>query len=278
MLNLTFILLAVLLLLLSSHFAFHLYKSLTSPLRAIPGPFWSRFTKLWYLNRVRKGHFEKENIHLHEKYGSIVRLAPDMYSISDISAVKTVYGTGSRFPKSDWYLGWKHPSPDSWTLFSDRNVRRHGLYFFFFPLVCFCDILTHRPAETRKRFSSLYSMSSLVNYEEFVDHCADLFAARLTGFSETRETFDLHHWFQCYAFDVIGEMTFGERFGELHSCYSSCIQITMGKKLNNIIWLLWQCRIPRQRRRHPRHHRSHRKINNLQHPCGNLLKMASPVV
>lgn len=68
-------------------------------------------------------------------------------------------------------------------------------------------------AETRKRFSSLYSMTSLVHYEAFVDRCADLFCARLMEFAARGETFNLGYWFQCYAFDVIGDITFGERFG-----------------------------------------------------------------
>lgn len=73
--------------------------------------------------------------------------------------------------------------------------------------------LTAPEADTRKRFTSLYSMSSLVHYEPFVDHCADLFVNRLAEFANSKETFNLGHWFQCYAFDVIGNITFGERFG-----------------------------------------------------------------
>lgn len=69
-------------------------------------------------------------------------------------------------------------------------------------------------AETRKRFSGLYSMSSLVHYEEFVDHCADIFSQRLTEYAQREGSLNLGHWFQCYAFDVIGEITFGKRFGE----------------------------------------------------------------
>lgn len=106
----------------------HLYRALASPLRTTPGPFWARFTNLWYFDRVRKAHFQHDNIHLHQKYGPVVRVGPGHYSISDPAAVKTVYGTGTKFTKAAWYEGWKHPSPDNWTLFPDRNVRRHGMY------------------------------------------------------------------------------------------------------------------------------------------------------
>ncbi|EYE90342.1 cytochrome P450 [Aspergillus ruber CBS 135680] len=172
-----------------------LYKSLTSPLLTLPGPFWTRFTKLWYFNRVRSAHFETDNINLHQRYGPIVRISPDHYSIADPAAVKTIYGTGSKFTKSAWYEGWKHPSPERWTLFPDRDVRRH--------------------AETRKRFSSLYSMSSLVHYEAFVDDCADIFSRRLEEHADKRQELNMGHWFQCYAFDVISSITFGGRFGFL---------------------------------------------------------------
>lgn len=114
-----------------------LYQYLSNPLRAIPGPFWTRFTKLWYFNKVRRGHFEKDNIRLHQTYGPVVRIAPNHYSINDINALKTIYGTGSKFPKSDWYEAWKHPDPDRWTLFPDRNIKRHGISS---PMLLWCKV------------------------------------------------------------------------------------------------------------------------------------------
>lgn len=58
-------------------------------------------------------------------------------------------------------------------------------------------------------------MSSLVHYEEFVDQCADVFFQRLGEFAERDAKFNLGEWLQFYAFDVIGEITYGQRFGEL---------------------------------------------------------------
>lgn len=112
------------LLLIAFHIIVRLSRALFSPLKDIPGPFWTRFTTIWYFNRVRYGRFEHENISLHKEYGPIVRIAPNQYSISDVSAIKTVYGTGSRFAKSAWYDGWKHPA--QWTVFADRDIKRHG--------------------------------------------------------------------------------------------------------------------------------------------------------
>tara|TARA_R110002060_G_scaffold24251_4_gene32946 strand:- start:943 stop:1272 length:330 start_codon:yes stop_codon:yes gene_type:complete len=69
------------------------------PLRAVPGPFLARFTRLWYLYKIYQGHFEKVNIKLHERYGPVVRIAPNEYSIDDIAAAKLIYGHGNTFVK-----------------------------------------------------------------------------------------------------------------------------------------------------------------------------------
>ena len=64
-------------------------------------------------------------------------------------------------------------------------------------------------------------MSSLVNYESFVDDCADVFCRRLEEMSARdggRATVvDMGHWLQCYAFDVIGMITYSKRIGFLDS-------------------------------------------------------------
>lgn len=69
------------------------------PLRHIPGPLIARFTRLWYVWHIYKGRVHYTNIGLHKKYGPIVRLAPKLYSIDDVEAAKTIYGSGTRFVK-----------------------------------------------------------------------------------------------------------------------------------------------------------------------------------
>lgn len=124
-------------LLLTRYFLSLLYLTYTTrTLQSIPGPFWARFTRLWYFRRLWNGHFEDDNIRLHNQYGPIVRIAPDHYSISDRAALKTIYGAGTKFAKSAWYEGWKHPDPERWTLFPDRNIKRHGRLLYSFFLFC----------------------------------------------------------------------------------------------------------------------------------------------
>jgi cytochrome P450 len=176
-----------------------IYADLTSPLRDVPGPFLARYTRLWYFWSVWQGDFHHVNIALHKKYAKpgeenalIVRVGPSMYSLAE--PAKIVYGIGSKMPKSKWYEGWKHPSPDRWTLFTDQHIKRH--------------------ADTRRKFQGLYSLSSLVTYEQYVDQCTNLFVERLNERAD-RETIDLTRWFGFYAFDVIGEITYSKRLGFL---------------------------------------------------------------
>lgn len=177
-----------------------LYTIVASPLRSIPGPFLARFTKAWYFFSLKSGHHEVDAIALHRKYARqgehfapIVRVGPNMYSIK--TPEKLVYGISSKMPKSTWYNGWKHPSSDHWTLFTDQNIKRH--------------------AESRRLYASLYTQTALLSYERYADECADIFVQRLSEIAEKGQAVDLGHWFQCYAFDVIGAITYGKRFGFL---------------------------------------------------------------
>ncbi|KAM5343954.1 hypothetical protein ACJ41O_012491 [Fusarium nematophilum] len=175
-----------------------LYQSLVSPLASVPGPFLARFTDLWYVWRINKGYFERDNISLHQKYGPIIRYGPNRYSISDPLAAKSIYAHGRALLKSSWYDSWGDPNTHNWSIFSDRDEKRHGA--------------------NRRLYQSMYSMSSLVHYEGYVDECADLFTQRLLEMSGARGVagpVDMGHWFQCYAFDVIGMITYSKRLGFL---------------------------------------------------------------
>ncbi|EHA28202.1 hypothetical protein ASPNIDRAFT_132773, partial [Aspergillus niger ATCC 1015] len=84
----------------------------------------------------------------------------------------------------------------TWTnLFSERDPKKH--------------------AANRHKVASMYSMTTLTSYEPFVDSCIGLFRRQLDQAGSSDSAVNLAHWVQCYAFDVIGYITFGERFGFL---------------------------------------------------------------
>ncbi|KAI1324099.1 cytochrome P450 [Xylariaceae sp. FL0255] len=172
---------------------YYLVRSITGPLRNVSGPFLARFSDLWFAWQVKTGDFELTNIELHKAYGPIVRYGPNRYSISDPAAINIIYGHGTKFAKSSWYTPFQVPNHT--TIFTERSIKDHS--------------------SIRRLYQNTYSMTALVDYEPYVDSCADIFSQRLTETAKAGKSIDMAHWFQCYAFDVIAEMTFGKRFGFL---------------------------------------------------------------
>ncbi|RMZ42415.1 hypothetical protein AFCA_010022 [Aspergillus flavus] len=178
-------------LIVAGYIAHTVYYAYWGPTARIPGPWLARFTRLWELLKVSKGHFEQVNIDLHKKYGPIVRISPNTFSISDPSAIKQIYLGRTTLMKSKFYEPFGDPLDPN--LFSETDIKKH--------------------AQSRKEVAHLYSMSFLVTYEGSADRCNVQLCAKLRNFARHRTAFDVPTWMQFYAHDVIGEITFGEPFG-----------------------------------------------------------------
>lgn len=70
------------------------YRLLLHPLAGVPGPFVARFTGLWRTRRYFKGTWFDDILELHQKYGKVVRIAPNEVSFVDGEALKRLYGHG----------------------------------------------------------------------------------------------------------------------------------------------------------------------------------------
>ena len=69
----------------------------------------------------------------------------------------------------------------------------------------------------KRPIAHAYAMTTLMDYEPYVDDTSKLFVDQLTTlFAKTKEICDFGQWLQWYAFDVIGEMTLGKPLGFLH--------------------------------------------------------------
>ena len=64
-------------------------------------------------------------------------------------------------------------------------------------------------------------MTTIVQYEPFIDKTIDVFLEQMNrnvgGKKDSDGIVDLPMWMRCYAFDVIGELTYSERHGFLES-------------------------------------------------------------
>jgi cytochrome P450 len=133
--------------------AYIVYQRFFHPLSSVPGPFWASLTRLWITKHSWDGDMHRTMIALHERHGPIVRNGPNEVSIADLSAIKTIYGAGTKFRKSDWYSVWQgHRKFD---LFAERDEKLHG--------------------KQRSSISSAYAMTSLKDLEPYVDDTVNRF-------------------------------------------------------------------------------------------------------
>jgi benzoate 4-monooxygenase len=98
------------------------------PLRGIPGPLVAALTP-YYLalsnfhgNRVKLVH------RLHEKYGRVVRIAPNELSFSDKSVIQQLYSQTTDFMKSPRYDNYTIPPISIFVMRNKQQVRERRRY------------------------------------------------------------------------------------------------------------------------------------------------------
>lgn len=120
--------------------------------------------------------------------GKIVQVMPGYFSIDDPEAHKIIYGHGNPWLKGEFYKAWDvGPHPEQNNLFALRDPSLH--------------------ATMRRKVAAMFSMSSLVSYEPYVDHCVDLFYDRLQKFAAQGTMINLGSWMQYFAFDAVSMIT-----------------------------------------------------------------------
>lgn len=75
-----------------------LYCIFVHPLRRIPGPFFAQFSEGWRARRYFRSTWHDDILFAHERYGPVVRIAPNEVSFVDKDALTAVYGhtTGTK--------------------------------------------------------------------------------------------------------------------------------------------------------------------------------------
>ncbi|KAL4936872.1 hypothetical protein BDV06DRAFT_216326 [Aspergillus oleicola] len=173
-----------------------IYRLWLHPLSRIPGPFPARATGLWRTWRYIKGNWHKDIIALHEQYGKAVRVSPSEISVVDEKIMRQIMSHRSNTPKTTWYDAWAIPGGTP-ALFAVRDRHVHGFL--------------------RKRVAHIFSVSSLLSMENHIHACIDTFMGKMTKFEAQQRVVDMATWTNALAFDVIGELGYGEAFGHLET-------------------------------------------------------------
>ncbi|KAL4876780.1 cytochrome P450 [Aspergillus karnatakaensis] len=167
------------------------------PLARFPGPFWASITRVWTVLHVLPGNAEQVQRRLHAKYGAVVRIAPNELVTSDPEAIQSLYGVRSSLLKTDFYLAFRAP----WARFPDHFTSEGG----------------RQHADRRRIVNNIYSLTSILESERYVDHCLEIWIAKLGEMADQKESFDLWTWSRMYAYDIIGELYFSKMFGFLEA-------------------------------------------------------------
>ncbi|KAK5046280.1 hypothetical protein LTR84_008423 [Exophiala bonariae] len=124
-------------------------------------------------------------------------MRPKSISVSDHQAVLVIYALNSGFLKSDFYLVQQ-------TLAKGRRL---------FTLFTSIDEKFH--AKLRRTVSNAYAMSTLVQFEQYIDSTTTAFLDQMKQrfVDRPRISCNFSTWLQWYAFDVIGELTFSKPLG-----------------------------------------------------------------
>lgn len=128
---------------------------------------------------------------IHEKYGPIVRIAPNDLSFATPSAWREInVKTGDRkaFPKAEFYDGLAEGF-GCHGVASERDIEKH--------------------ARGRKLISPAFCPQAIRDYEKVILHHLGLFRTRIEGVG----IIDAAEWFNFLTFDTAGDFVFSEDFG-----------------------------------------------------------------
>lgn len=172
-----------------------LYRKYASPLRQFPGPWLASCSRLWKVLSTASTHTHLDHIALHEKYGPIVRIAPDELSLASPEAARTLLSAGKRFYKTRFYGVF--PPPENPDIFTEYREDVH--------------------AQKKKVANVPYSMAAMQQLSPFIDDTIELLMQKMDSMAAagTQPVVDLGNWLHWFAFDVLGEVAFSRSFGFL---------------------------------------------------------------
>ncbi|OAA43657.1 Cytochrome P450 [Metarhizium rileyi] len=190
-------------------------------LRHVPGPVSANISDLTRMRWVHTKTAHLKHQRLHEQYGDVVRMGPNMVSIGNPCAIPQLYPMRRGFPKSNFYI----------------PLRPYSRIGGALPAI-FTSLDEEMHANLKKPVAQIFSLSNVVTFESMVDDVLKVVAKQLDRrFSTNDEIFDLGEWLQFFAFDVMGTLTFNKRYGFLEEGRD------VGGKLN-AVWLFMKQAAP----------------------------------
>ncbi|RAH50530.1 cytochrome P450 [Aspergillus brunneoviolaceus CBS 621.78] len=172
-----------------------LYNVYLHPLARYPGPTAMAATRIPYMRLTIGGRFPQTIKQLHERYGKVVRIAPNELSFTDREAWKAIYGTRPRHGQKGKDFRFYSPTAGGAPSIIVSNDADHSRF--------------------RRLMAHGFSDSSLRGQEPIIYGNVDLLMQRLQEKCEEGEVVDLVKWYNFTTFDIIRDLAFGEPFDRL---------------------------------------------------------------
>lgn len=135
---------------------------------------------------------------LHEKYGPVVRTAPNELSFNTASSWNDIYGfrPGHKtFVKSEFYEGGSFHDQGVRSIVTARDPREHS--------------------EMRRQLSHAFSDKALKEQHHLVTDIVDELVKQIGISGEGEQGTDLERWLNMATFDITGSLAFGQSFDAL---------------------------------------------------------------
>ncbi|KAK5046780.1 hypothetical protein LTR84_007133 [Exophiala bonariae] len=172
----------------------YIYRLWFHPLARYPGPLLARASRIWSASAARKLRKAQAVQDAHQRYGPVVRIAPDELSFADPSTLKAIYGHGSRLPKTEFYTGGKFTEVDN--VFSMRDIHQHsGRRAVMAPVFSHRFVASYVPAMYEKLSQTFNMMATLS--------------------ANGTKPVDVYHWVHNFALDVVFHFTLNHESGTL---------------------------------------------------------------
>ena len=176
------------------------YNLFFHPLARVPGPLWWRATRLGFIRSLVSGNLVHDVRKFHERYGDVVRTAPNEVSFAQEDAWHDAFASqrGRKpLPRNPTFFKAPPGQPDNLITTVDANAN----------------------ARMRQVVMPALTERALVKQEPTVQGYADLLVVRLmeraTATENAKEAVVINvvDWFNWFAFDLVGDLALGESFG-----------------------------------------------------------------
>ncbi|KAL8955076.1 MAG: hypothetical protein Q9193_006923 [Seirophora villosa] len=141
------------------------------------------------------GRFHVSIDKAHEKYGPVFRVSPNELSFATVTSWKAIYGhaiAGKPTAVKSKFYEMYGAGFNSWCIGSERDPKVHG--------------------RMKKLLSHAFSTKALIEQEDIIQSSINAFIDKIGPESQTPKGLNVGEWYQMVAFDILGDMAFGESF------------------------------------------------------------------